>query len=346
MHKASLNDYHLYLHIGVPKTATTALQASLASRQKQLLEDAKILYPTSAQWVDSSHHLIPFKIANNKSWSSNIEEIDVFGRLSSEIQSSMPHCIILSSELIVGMEPHFVIDHLKDRLGPSLSGITILCATRSLCGYAFSIYLQNIKDPVMGCTDTFEDFCGQRTPFYMIDNFNMWYKYCSESTECSMVVEHYETRKSDCPPFLNYFQEISNLRPALASKRKNERTSYLMTALSLYCYRKYGSSILNRQKCNYWIKQIIKENRFNIAERSEGLEIVFSTKYVEKLVNSDFYSEVERASRNILPSRLAQNFFPERNEEQLPDLDVYYQKCGEEFGDDIDQIISKYANLK
>ncbi|HFU75142.1 MAG TPA: glycosyltransferase, partial [Arcobacter sp.] len=56
---------NLYIHIGLPKTGTSAIQKFLVDNTRVLREKHNLYYPDFGQWVDGSHHKIAFALGNN-----------------------------------------------------------------------------------------------------------------------------------------------------------------------------------------------------------------------------------------------------------------------------------------
>src|SRR5690554_1034846 len=52
----------LYLHVGMDKTGTSAIQAFLHLNEKRLFESEGILRPSTALWGDYSHHPLAFSL--------------------------------------------------------------------------------------------------------------------------------------------------------------------------------------------------------------------------------------------------------------------------------------------
>lgn len=88
------NRRRLFLHIGKPKTGTTAIQDFMAKNREQL-EKNNILYPKAFSYDYTHHHALNWALDENKpdDWNS------VFGCLRHEIIDSSANHVVLSSEL-------------------------------------------------------------------------------------------------------------------------------------------------------------------------------------------------------------------------------------------------------
>ena len=82
----------LYLHIGLHKTGTSAIQHALFHAREALAAKG-VLYPKSVAWLDHSHHslLLPF-------WRKEAFD-EPFEQLSAEINASPCSTVLISSEL-------------------------------------------------------------------------------------------------------------------------------------------------------------------------------------------------------------------------------------------------------
>ncbi len=95
----------LYIHIGLPKTGTSAIQEFLTLNRKELLNHG-ILYPEECiiknahyplAWVLNSN-FPSFKRLKNKSAS------DIWSKINSEILNNKPLKVVISSEDFIHVE--------------------------------------------------------------------------------------------------------------------------------------------------------------------------------------------------------------------------------------------------
>jgi len=91
------------LHIGLPKTGTTAIQKFLYDNRKKLLEEHSVLYPKNGI-VSIAHHLYAYsqlpgkRKLYEKRIRENINFIEIYNSLMEEIRLLKPKIVILSSE--------------------------------------------------------------------------------------------------------------------------------------------------------------------------------------------------------------------------------------------------------
>ena len=99
-------DRALYLHLGMSKTGTSAIQKFLYQNRKKIYRDTQIHYPETGLWKDYSHHELAFAVLeNNTSLSRDLTKNFGNGRLEQQIEALKIECadkprVLLSSELL------------------------------------------------------------------------------------------------------------------------------------------------------------------------------------------------------------------------------------------------------
>jgi hypothetical protein len=154
----------LTLHIGFPKTGTTALQDYLSFNYEALLEQGAI-YPKAGRYylVDGEYAGGPLvfhhPLAN--SFSKN-QQASILSDIHNEATSAGASEIILSSELFFCIDPGRVISSIRQIFGPSLS-LNVVAYIREPVYWLMTLYCQQVKGELL-----FSDF----TP-YFIDSENL-----------------------------------------------------------------------------------------------------------------------------------------------------------------------------
>lgn len=142
----------IYLHIGAPKTATSSLQAVLASEHEHLLAQG-ILYPNELRHGDA-HHLLACDLIDRYHanpmpdfWYGDRPRGEAWSSLLCEISQceTPPRAVILSTELFFGQTSHLekmladIRDYLKDYR------VKIVAYLRRQDGLYSSFYNQDVK---------------------------------------------------------------------------------------------------------------------------------------------------------------------------------------------------------
>lgn len=148
----------VYLHIGMQKTGTTALQKFLSSRREELLQKYSVLYPQSGMALDC-HVLIPHCILpmperlKKLGVETNIEKIkeDLFD----EVDIHNPEVVVISSEdfSLLNKDQIFKFKKLFD-----LSITHIICYLRRQDLFVESVYKQRMKDPYIHKKITIQEY--------------------------------------------------------------------------------------------------------------------------------------------------------------------------------------------
>jgi hypothetical protein len=88
----------LYLHIGLPRTGTTTIQHFLRINASILARHG-IIYPDAGRSYEAHHELAASLEGVSRDWVRSIDADAVLGALRSEVMSSKPNKVVLSSEI-------------------------------------------------------------------------------------------------------------------------------------------------------------------------------------------------------------------------------------------------------
>ncbi len=145
------------MHVGAPKTGTSAVQHVLRSTPPRGL-----YYPQTGQWPDGSHHRIAFAWLGRTPPGAAAPERpgDLLGALRQEILTAPVCDTVLSTEEVfdtprAGLK---LLDALRDRLGARFQHWQIVATVRDHSARLASAYNQAVKDGYKGETrhpDTF-----------------------------------------------------------------------------------------------------------------------------------------------------------------------------------------------
>lgn len=157
----------IYIHIGMPKTGTTALQQACYANRQQL-KDLGFLYPQTGLY-SVAHHLLGYSLwTRNVRWMKT-DKSDPRGLIEAmlrEADATQCRNLLVSSELLMFAAREGTLDLLRN----CLAGfeIRIICYVRRMDGYISSAIAQTIKS--MGGIFRISDF-NQGKPVPQIDKF-------------------------------------------------------------------------------------------------------------------------------------------------------------------------------
>ena len=199
---------NLYLHVGLPKTATSSLQASLWQHRTALLKKGH-LYPESCLFHDKSHHPLFFHMEGISAWSGSSEssQSTPTENLRDEVLNMNPKSVIISSEIAISINPARTLIQLADIIS-GFREVTILIAFRNVYAFAFSSYLQRIKDPVFGQISTFSDYLKTASAVRDFQGACEWWIACKSLPYDSRYIYEIFRPSTKVIPFIQYFEQL------------------------------------------------------------------------------------------------------------------------------------------
>ncbi|MCK9236795.1 MAG: glycosyltransferase [Thiopseudomonas sp.] len=180
----------LYLHIGLPKTGTTAIQNFFCTNDSALKEKQKFLYPKFGRWKDGSHHQIAFSLQETDfyPWLDESAQIGYLRDLINEIENSGCDRFLLSSECFHLYNNSTFIQMFKDRYK-----IKIICYLRQRSEYLVSIYKQNVRDITYREKRSFIDF--METETHKLNYSNMLQPWLQMVEKEDFLIRNYAKQK-------------------------------------------------------------------------------------------------------------------------------------------------------
>jgi hypothetical protein len=134
----------LFLHVGPPKTGTTAVQQLLLNRP-----ELGVIYPRVGLWADGAHHNLAFNFFGDAA-RPELVRADSGAQLDEVAALTEGHGqdLLISSESLVSQDVGALIRALLERLGGGWEA-EILFTCREHYDWAASLYNQSVKDPAM-----------------------------------------------------------------------------------------------------------------------------------------------------------------------------------------------------
>jgi|GEM_PF-854995 len=169
------------LHIGLPKTGTTAIQKFLYDNRKKLLEEHSVLYPKTgiSGLKYPAHYFIPHSLfpakreEHKKNLGVDLEVSVLRQQIFDEISEHQPKVVILSCEDFF----HFTqekIYEFKDLYDFPVTNV--ICYIRRQDLAAESMYRQNVKAEVTKLTKHFTEYTTGKISKYIKDTVSEIHK--------------------------------------------------------------------------------------------------------------------------------------------------------------------------
>lgn len=134
----------LIIHVGPPKTGTTAVQQLFLDRP-----DLGVTYPRVGLWADGAHHNLVFNFFGDARRPELVRaDPDAQFNEVAQLAAANGQDLLISSESLVGHEVGTFTRALLARLGPGWEA-ELLFVCREHYDWAASLYNQSVKDPAM-----------------------------------------------------------------------------------------------------------------------------------------------------------------------------------------------------
>lgn len=243
----------LYLHIGYPKTGTTAIQEFLHLNKARLLE-RNVLYPETGL-VKYAHHLIPWVFTEDKRNKNGVSQADIIDRLQTELdQNRTVEKVVISSEgFIFAMSPEDVAEIFKD----NFESIKLVIYLRQPFRWIVSDYNQGVKGWRQLTCDFDEHFNRVlQTKGGPLDFYSMLSKWAGVFGWDNIVVRTYDMEKEN---LLNGFLDIVGISDHVEFERPQRHDSNpRLSADRLELLRLVNSFELSSEKRSSLLDQISK----------------------------------------------------------------------------------------
>lgn len=150
----------LFIHVGPPKTGTSAVQHIFRTH-----DDSSLIYPKVGLWADGAHHNLVFNFYQEFTHPQVVrsDASHLFAKIAEEARGRRGD-ILISSELLAGRDVGPFIRALLACLGSDDWAPEILIVCREHFGTAASTYNQRVKDPVVFERRAPDDFLKEYAP--------------------------------------------------------------------------------------------------------------------------------------------------------------------------------------
>ena len=308
---------NLYIHIGLPKTGTSAIQKFLLENSEVLSQKFNICYPSVGLWKDGSHHNLAFSMVDTAygKAKSHEKQKEILDELENEIEKSGCSNIVLSSECFHLYKNDYFIERVKRKYN-----VKIICYLRRQDEYLESIYSQNVRDNIYREKRMFHDFISE---FMEHVNFSKLLKNWEKITEKdNFHIQVYDKSKFLNKNIIDDFMSIFSIK---VSNDFNKNTKFINVSYT-------PTVTLYKALINYSVPEPLDElipilqeysilnmkNQFSFLSSKERNNIIDNFTEENQLI-SERYSSL---NLNTIESRQKNLVIP-LNESQIYDISKF-----------------------
>ena len=308
-----------YLHIGMHKTGTSAIQTFMYGLRRKLLEKYKILYPETGVLIvggTPGHHYMGFSLIK----SINVEQFippksfeEYINDLKVEILKTNPEIVIISSEVFDNIQDSHSFNRLKKGLNDIFNDMSIIVYFRRQDLLIESFYSQAIKHWSVKEKADFKTFVNRHKVQSNLLNYDIFLERWNKSfPEAKIIPRIYDRKKfTEGNVMIDFFSSLGIDLPEIKEMQIEVNPS--LTPLSSLVMRKINQNFdLSRNehwKVFKYLLQLDKEEGspiktfFTLPERIEFLEHFKESN--ERLFSEWFNGKNEF----VLPKLLVFNLF-------------------------------------
>lgn len=294
----------LYLHIGLPKTGSSALQQFFYDNRKKLMDNG-LFYPLTG--LDGwAHHHFPASI-NGRNFKTNKSLSELLQGITAEPDFNPRYAVLLSSEAFHNLRPGTDIKKLQQALKDC--DVKIIVYFRRQDYWIQSAYNQSVKSHRARITDSIEKYIEKKS-FDKTLNYPRFLKKWEEAFGFeNIIVKVYEKEQMPQGLFQN-FLDIFNvpIRNSLLEPKGNVNPSLSPFALNML--RSMNHLPMNSKMHNGFVKllstmpscffsknyfsgsSLLSENvRIKLLKQFEESNRIIARKYLNRQDGVLFYEE-------------------------------------------------------
>lgn len=338
--KSKQDGVKFILHIGSPKTGTSAIQSFLGKYSGKLLEKYSILYPKTGRIRDRGvnavypiHTFFPLSLNPfaKKIYGEQVNAKNLKNSLIEEIEISGPDVVLLSSEQFSQLNKEKILE-FKKTYGFFVTSIIFYIRRQDTL--IESLYKQYIKDHNNRTSQTFSEYVNEALSVGWEKNFLNYYTYLTywkqAFPEAKIIVRVYDRKKFPKENIILDFLSVLGIDIPEAREYKIEVNPSISNLSSLVLRKineKFNLSPEDHVKVVNYLLQLDKQEGsqiktfFTLQERIEFLERFresneklfreyFGTEnqFVLSEEEIEFYKEQDKIPREVIGKAVEERY--------------------------------------
>ena len=283
------NKKSLYIHVGIPKTGTSAIQDFLLENSDILKEKHDLYYPNFEKSVDNSHHKIGVSLINNSyaEIKTHNEQLLYLDKLEEDISKSHCNNILLCSEYF------HVNDNFINKFVEKYN-IKIICYLKRQDYYIESLYRQQVQDVVYNERRTFNEYIKtvNNDHLYYYSLLNRWNAITSKT---NFIIKIYDKSKFYNNNLIDDFLNLLKINYQKGDLNINKNKVNHNFTPNVIKYK-----ILLNRVCNNQEKQLVYYLKLysDFERKTEGIEEKSS--YFNRETRINFLKQFEDDNKKVI----------------------------------------------
>jgi hypothetical protein len=257
----------LYIHIGRPKVASSAIQNFLLMNRAILLKNYSTLYPKTGE-MDLASHKFALVFLHEFSDASNLKTItpaSIYSELVDEIKEANAVKTVLSSENFFFVDPFKLPLKLMKKYR-----FKIICYIRRQDDVLISSYIQEIKDNLIPFGTSFESYTSDALRMNLLDYYPILNSWARVFGKENIIVRVYEKAQMKG----NIYRDIINAidipwDDGFKTPDKRLNPSPNLDVLEYIC-------MINQFDANETVYRSLKRPLLDISEKCEASDGLFN----------------------------------------------------------------------